>query len=144
MVENRMRHFQEWLCYQLEAADGSGGSRRQVFARRGAGEEQRGLFGRVGHHEPAGRPGPADAQPRVLRHRRVGVVQPPRSPRVPISHMSVRYVEAGNGEAWFGGGLDLTPVYVAVALNFARAPLRWKRQSAHLRRPKFSTIFGLP
>ena len=23
-VENRMRHFQDWLCYRLELADGSG------------------------------------------------------------------------------------------------------------------------
>jgi coproporphyrinogen III oxidase len=45
----------------------------------------------------------------------VSVVQHPRSPQVPISHMNVRYFEAGNGEAWFGGGLDLTPIYVDVA-----------------------------
>ncbi|MFC7666950.1 oxygen-dependent coproporphyrinogen oxidase [Hymenobacter humi] len=42
----------------------------------------------------------------------VSVVQHPVSPMVPISHMNVRYFEAGNGEAWFGGGLDLTPIYV--------------------------------
>ena len=42
----------------------------------------------------------------------VSVVQHPRSPIVPISHMNVRYFEASNGETWFGGGLDLTPIYV--------------------------------
>ncbi|MEJ7664212.1 MAG: coproporphyrinogen III oxidase [Hymenobacter sp.] len=42
----------------------------------------------------------------------VSVVLHPRSPRVPIIHMNVRYFEAGNGEAWFGGGIDLTPIYV--------------------------------
>ena len=42
----------------------------------------------------------------------MSVVLHPRSPRVPIIHMNVRYFEAGNGEAWFGGGIDLTPIYV--------------------------------
>ncbi|WP_438831781.1 oxygen-dependent coproporphyrinogen oxidase [Hymenobacter coccineus] len=42
----------------------------------------------------------------------VSLVLHPRSPRVPIIHMNVRYFEAGNGEAWFGGGIDLTPIYV--------------------------------
>jgi coproporphyrinogen III oxidase len=42
----------------------------------------------------------------------VSVVLHPRSPRVPIIHMNVRYFEAGNGESWFGGGIDLTPIYV--------------------------------
>ena len=42
----------------------------------------------------------------------VSVVLHPGSPMVPIVHMNVRYFEAGNGEAWFGGGIDLTPIYV--------------------------------
>lgn len=42
----------------------------------------------------------------------VSVVIHPQNPHVPITHMNVRYFEAGNGEAWFGGGIDLTPIYV--------------------------------
>jgi len=42
----------------------------------------------------------------------VSVVLHPHSPMVPITHMNVRYFEAGNGQAWFGGGIDLTPIYV--------------------------------
>ncbi|MFC6999719.1 oxygen-dependent coproporphyrinogen oxidase [Rufibacter roseus] len=42
----------------------------------------------------------------------VSVVLHPENPHAPITHMNVRYFEAGNGEAWFGGGIDLTPVYV--------------------------------
>lgn len=42
----------------------------------------------------------------------VSVVMHPENPHVPITHMNVRYFEAGNGEAWFGGGIDLTPIYV--------------------------------
>jgi coproporphyrinogen III oxidase len=42
----------------------------------------------------------------------VSVVMHPHSPMVPITHMNVRYFEAGDGTAWFGGGIDLTPIYV--------------------------------
>ncbi|GGF99224.1 oxygen-dependent coproporphyrinogen oxidase [Pontibacter amylolyticus] len=44
----------------------------------------------------------------------VSVVMHPHSPMVPITHMNVRYFEAGDGTAWFGGGIDLTPIYVDV------------------------------
>jgi coproporphyrinogen III oxidase len=42
----------------------------------------------------------------------VSVVMHPHSPMVPITHMNVRYFEAGDGTAWFGGGIDLTPIYL--------------------------------
>ncbi|RDV14736.1 oxygen-dependent coproporphyrinogen oxidase [Pontibacter diazotrophicus] len=42
----------------------------------------------------------------------VSVVMHPHSPMVPITHMNVRYFEAGDGQAWFGGGIDLTPIYL--------------------------------
>ncbi len=53
----------------------------------------------------------------------VSVVLHPFSPMVPITHMNVRYFEAGNGQAWFGGGIDLTPIYVNLeqAQEFHRA-----------------------
>jgi len=35
----------------------------------------------------------------------------PRSPRVPTTHMNVRYFETASGRSWFGGGIDLTPYY---------------------------------
>ncbi|MCI4671307.1 MAG: oxygen-dependent coproporphyrinogen oxidase [Bacteroidia bacterium] len=42
----------------------------------------------------------------------VSIVIHPSSPRVPIIHMNVRYFETSNGTHWFGGGIDLTPIYV--------------------------------
>lgn len=42
----------------------------------------------------------------------VSIVMHPKSPRVPIIHMNVRYFEMSNGVYWFGGGIDLTPHYV--------------------------------
>lgn len=34
------------------------------------------------------------------------------SPRIPILHMNVRYFELSDGTSWFGGGIDMTPIYV--------------------------------
>ncbi|MEI2674977.1 MAG: oxygen-dependent coproporphyrinogen oxidase [Chitinophagaceae bacterium] len=42
----------------------------------------------------------------------VSIVMHPFSPLVPIIHMNVRYFEVSSGEQWFGGGIDLTPIYV--------------------------------
>jgi coproporphyrinogen III oxidase len=41
----------------------------------------------------------------------VSLVIHPENPMVPIIHMNVRYLKAGNLE-WFGGGIDLTPHYI--------------------------------
>lgn len=42
------------------------------------------------------------------------------NPFVPTIHMNVRYFRLDNGTEWFGGGIDLTPIYVDVeqAKNF--------------------------
>ncbi len=42
----------------------------------------------------------------------VSIVIHPGSPKVPIIHMNVRYFETSDGTHWFGGGIDLTPIYV--------------------------------
>ncbi len=46
----------------------------------------------------------------------ISMVVHPRSPRVPIIHLNVRYFEIASPDgtlrdAWFGGGTDLTPTY---------------------------------
>lgn len=46
----------------------------------------------------------------------VSIVLHPESPMTPITHMNVRYFEINNGTWWFGGGIDLTPIYVNPAL----------------------------
>ncbi len=50
----------------------------------------------------------------------VSIVLHPESPMVPIIHMNVRYFEIfdATGQVqtqWFGGGIDLTPIYVVPA-----------------------------
>ncbi len=42
----------------------------------------------------------------------VSIVLHPFNPHVPIIHMNIRYFELGNGDCWFGGGIDLTPHYI--------------------------------
>ncbi len=42
----------------------------------------------------------------------VSIVLHPGNPHVPIIHMNIRYFETDAGHAWFGGGIDLTPIYV--------------------------------
>jgi len=42
----------------------------------------------------------------------VSVVLHSRSTRHPIIHMNVRYFEIDSETYWFGGGIDLTPIYI--------------------------------
>ncbi len=120
-----MRQFQDWLCAELEATDGTGRFREDAWQHHsGGGGRSRvlteGTIIEKGGVNFSGVEGQMSEQAaRVLLMpdpnyfaTGVSVVQHPRSPWVPISHMNVRYFEAGNGEAWFGGGLDLTPIYV--------------------------------
>ena len=41
----------------------------------------------------------------------ISLVVHPRSPMVPTVHANYRYFELEEGDAWFGGGSDLTPFY---------------------------------
>src|SRR5579883_810260 len=42
----------------------------------------------------------------------VSLVLHPRSPKIPTVHANFRYFEQSNNQAWFGGGMDLTPYYL--------------------------------
>jgi coproporphyrinogen III oxidase len=42
----------------------------------------------------------------------ISLVLHPLSPMVPTVHANFRYFEMSNGDAWFGGGTDLTPYYL--------------------------------
>lgn len=42
----------------------------------------------------------------------VSIVLHAKHPHVPIIHMNVRYFETASGLHWFGGGIDVTPVYI--------------------------------
>ncbi|WP_400192295.1 oxygen-dependent coproporphyrinogen oxidase [Hymenobacter sp. B81] len=124
-VEQWMRQFQQWLYTELQTTDGGATFAADLWQHHsGGGGESRVIQngrilekGGVNFSAVWGQMDERAAQHLLMPDPRyfatgVSVVQHPRSPRVPISHMNVRYFEAGNGEAWFGGGLDLTPIYV--------------------------------
>ena len=124
-VEAWMRSFQDWLCQQLEQADGGTTFKEDQWTHEGGGGGRTRVIGNgtilekggVNFSAVWGQMSDAAARQLLMPDPNyfatgVSVVQHPRSPMVPISHMNVRYFEAGNGEAWFGGGLDLTPIYV--------------------------------
>ncbi len=72
----------------------------------------------------------------------VSIIVHPRNPHAPTFHANLRYFETDTGAAWFGGGADLTPVYLyrpdavefhrGLAEVCARHPVAdyaaWKRQ----------------
>jgi coproporphyrinogen III oxidase len=130
MVQTYLRSLQDDICSQLEALDGEARFHEDLWQHHsGGGGRTRVLeggrvFERGGVNFSAVE---GDMTPRMLqvlqvtprsdapvRYTATGVslVMHPRSPRVPIVHMNVRYFEMTDGTWWFGGGIDLTPIYV--------------------------------
>ena len=52
------------------------------------------------------------AQPQPIFATGISLVLHPVNPMIPTVHMNLRYLELANGDAWFGGGADLTPYYL--------------------------------
>jgi coproporphyrinogen III oxidase len=124
-IEQWFRQFQLELCQALEEIDGGATFQEDPWTREGGG----GGFSRVIENGDVFEKGgvnfsavegtlPAPAAKALelpdpnFFATGVSVVMHPINPMVPITHMNVRYFEAGNGHAWFGGGIDLTPIYV--------------------------------
>ncbi len=120
------RDLQDRICRALEEADGTGSFAEDHWERPGGGGgrsrvlEEGAVFekGGVGFsavwgelHEAMQRQMNLPAQTEFYATG-VSIVMHPRSPRLPIIHMNVRYFELSTGERWFGGGIDLTPIYV--------------------------------
>lgn len=125
--------LQDRICADLEAADGSGRFSEDHWERPGGGGgrsrtltggsviEKGGVGFSAVHGEATegtlrqlnitDRP----AEPPTFYATGVSIVLHPNNPRVPIIHMNVRYFELSTGHNWFGGGIDLTPHYVADA-----------------------------
>jgi coproporphyrinogen III oxidase len=126
-VEAFMRQFQADLCHALETSDGGAMFSADVWEHEGGGGGTSRVIeggdvlekGGVNFSAVSG-----ELSPQFLKALQmpdpnyfatgVSVVMHPHSPMVPITHMNVRYFEAGNGQAWFGGGIDLTPIFVDV------------------------------
>ncbi|MCR9287967.1 oxygen-dependent coproporphyrinogen oxidase [Saprospiraceae bacterium] len=121
--------LQDDICQKIEAADGKGKFRQDLWERDGGGggrtriiEGQHIEKGGVNFSAVQGALPEKIAKALNLEEGNfyatgVSIVLHPKSPMVPIIHMNVRYfeVETKNDEPqtwWFGGGIDLTPHYV--------------------------------
>jgi coproporphyrinogen III oxidase len=53
-----------------------------------------------------------DVEPQAFSATGISIVLHPVSPLIPTVHANFRYLEMEDGDAWFGGGSDLTPYYL--------------------------------
>jgi len=122
------QQLQADICQALEKADGKATFQTDAWQREGGGGgvsrilqagnviEKGGVnFSAVwGEMPDALRHSNAEFQASEFYATGVSIVLHPHNPFVPIIHMNVRYFETEGGkQAWFGGGIDLTPHYVA-------------------------------
>ncbi|WP_034256967.1 oxygen-dependent coproporphyrinogen oxidase [Adhaeribacter aquaticus] len=127
-IEAWFKAFQDNLCNALETCDGGATFKEDVWQHQESGGGRSRIIengkvlekGGVNFSAVSGSLPDKAAAALLLPDNHffatgVSVVMHPHSPMVPITHMNVRYFEAGNGMAWFGGGIDLTPIYVDTA-----------------------------
>lgn len=130
-----VRGLQGRICSALERLDGNGRFHEDTWERPGGGGGcsriivEGDLFekGGVNVSEVHGKMPSTMAERMGIEEGRfhatgISIVLHPRSPRIPTVHANFRYFETENGDAWFGGGADLTP-YVPVeedAIHFHR------------------------
>lgn len=125
IIADRFRQLQHDICRQLEAADGGGKFLEDNWLRPEGGggrscvlmgqtiEKGGVMFSAVHGPLPEATAHAMHLPPTDFFATGVSIVLHPHSPMAPIIHMNVRYFETGTGRWWFGGGIDLTPHYVA-------------------------------
>lgn len=119
------QEMQEYICKNLELADGQGRFREDAWNRPEGGGGRTRIFengaiiqkGGVAYSAVHG-PTPDKILNKLGLDKAdffatgVSIVLHPHSPMVPIIHMNIRYFEMEDGTNWFGGGIDLTPHYI--------------------------------
>ncbi len=127
IISEWFRGLQDRICAQLEAIDGKSKFREDewVHAEGGGGRTRVLLDGAVFEKGGVNFSAVEGNLPPMLEKELgipgtnkffatgVSIVIHPGSPMVPIIHMNVRYFETTSGHHWFGGGIDLTPIYLA-------------------------------
>jgi coproporphyrinogen III oxidase len=116
--------LQERVCGALEEVDSQGRFGEDAWDRPGGGGgisrvlenvavfEKAGVnFSRVFGLLPPRIAGKLETKPDEFFATGISLVLHPASPMVPAVHSNIRYFETEAGEAWFGGGTDLTPSY---------------------------------
>jgi coproporphyrinogen III oxidase len=128
-IVGRFEALQDEICSGLEAIDGKarfqedrwvrdagGGGRTRVIADGRIIEKGGVNFSHV-HGPMPDRIADAlqVARGQVFHATGVSIVLHAAHPYVPIIHMNVRYFELADGQYWFGGGIDVTPIYIDAA-----------------------------
>jgi coproporphyrinogen III oxidase len=124
-VAEAFRAIQDSICKGLEWEDGravfqedlwshtsGGGGRTRVIQRGGVFEKGGVNFSAVEGQLPTFMKGNVSPEATTYFATGVSIVLHPYNPHVPIIHMNIRYFESNAGDRWFGGGIDLTPIYV--------------------------------
>lgn len=124
-ISDWFQKLQDVICIELEKCDGKGIFEEEPWQRPGGGGGRSRIIqnanilekGGVNFSEVHGvLPDNIAKSLTVSGHdffaSGISIVMHPFSPMVPIIHMNMRYFEVSSGEKWFGGGIDLTPIYV--------------------------------
>lgn len=124
-VQKYFEELQNTICSALTLADGKETFRRDRWshAESGGGEtrvlQSGAIFEKAGVNFSAieAVPNAATAaglniQPQRAFATGISLILHPSSPMIPTVHMNLRFLELANGDAWFGGGIDLTPYYL--------------------------------
>ncbi len=113
------------LCASLEMLDGAGRFGRDPWSRPGGGGGvtrvleggkvfEKGAVNVSAVHGllPEAVAGTMGVRPSQFSASGISLVIHPSSPMIPAVHANFRYFEKDDGDAWFGGGIDLTPNYL--------------------------------
>ncbi|HCN84325.1 MAG TPA: oxygen-dependent coproporphyrinogen oxidase [Sphingobacteriaceae bacterium] len=126
LIAEEYRKIQDEICRSLELTDGIGKFNEEIWKREegGGGRTcilQKGSIierGGVNFSEVHGTL--PEAVKKAFKVKKedffatgLSIVIHPNHPLVPIIHMNIRYFEMPGNIRWFGGGIDLTPHYVA-------------------------------
>ncbi|MEZ5013326.1 MAG: coproporphyrinogen III oxidase [Chitinophagales bacterium] len=124
-IANTFRGIQDHICTSIEKCDGKGIFKEDIWQRPGGGGGRTRVISNANILEKGGvnfsevhgvLPDKIADALQVHGHdffaTGVSIVMHPYSPMVPIIHMNIRYFEVSSGEKWFGGGIDLTPIYI--------------------------------
>jgi coproporphyrinogen III oxidase len=125
IISDWFQSLQDAICSWLETLDGEKTFKEDKWTRQGGGGgrtriiQNGALFEKGGVNFSAVYGEAPDFLKKEIRTKAneffasgVSLVIHPESPMIPIVHMNVRYFEMGDSVKWFGGGIDLTPIYV--------------------------------
>jgi len=124
-TQDYFKFLQDRICKNLETVDGTsrfsedswshqngGGGRSRVLQNGGVFEKAGVNYSAVDSILSGRMAERMNVQPQSIFATGISLVLHPFSPMIPTVHMNLRYLELANGDAWFGGGMDLTPYYL--------------------------------